>query len=428
MQVSMEKTGDLERRMTVQIPATEIDSQVSSRLNELRREVRLKGFRPGKVPLEVVRQRYGKQVREEVLGQVMQDRLQQAVGEKKLRVAGVTRLQPAVEAIDGQFEFIAELEVFPEVPEIQVDSFEFERPVAEVLESDIDDMIETLREQRRSWHPVDRPAGDGDRVRVSYLAEFDGQRVPQSGRHEIAPVLGQLDGFAELEGMLAGVSAGDEKNAMLNFPAGYRDEQLAGRTASVEMQIKAVEESELPEVDDDFAAAFGVDGGVEQLRRDVRRNLERELRQAITNRLKKAVTEHLLEHYGHLALPASSVDQEARQMLAQLRGQSAQEAASLSIEQVRGPAERRLRLGLLFGEFARQNQIEVDADRVQSKLEEIAETYENPSEIIQLYRSDGQLIDQVESSVLEEQVIDKILERASIQPREMSFKEVMAPQ
>jgi len=425
MQVSVEKTGDLERRMTVQIPSEDIDSQVAGRLNELRREVRLKGFRPGKVPINVIRQRYGKQVREEVLNQTMQSSLEQAIGEQELRVAGVTRLEPAGESAGAEFEFVADVEVFPEVPELSVDELDIVKPVAEVQESDVDGMIETLREQRREWSDIDRAAAEGDRVRVAYVADVDGERVPDTGHHEIAPTLGDLESFPALEEALHGMSGGEKKSLTLEFPASFRHEALAGKSADVELRVKAVETSTLPEVDDSFAEAFGVEGGVEQLRADVRRNLERELRSGIVNRLKQAVTDGLLEKYGDLPLPSSSIAQETRAMQQQMQQQSGRDVSSLPPETFRAPAERRLRLGLLFGEFARQNGISVDSARVQAKLQEVAETYENPAQIMEIYRSDERLMDQLENMALEEQVVDTILERAKVTEKSMSFKQAL---
>ena len=425
MQVSVEKTGDLERRMTVQVPGESIDSQISSRLDELRRQVRLKGFRPGKVPLNVVRQRYGKQVREEVIGQVMESSLQEAIGQEKLRVAGVSRLQPSSGLeFEGDFEFVAELEVFPELPEIDVSELSFERPVAEVAESDVDDMIDTLREQRREWEPVERAAGDGDRVRLSYVADLDGTRVPEQGQHELAPTLGKMKSFPELESALQGMSAGDNKTAELTFPEDYRYQALAGKTATVELSVKQVEGSDLPEVNDEFAALFGIDGGVEQMRKDVRKNLERELRQGVASRLKVAVTDKLGERFMEVKLPRSSVVQEARQIAEQYAQQSGQEQLP-PLEQFMPSAEKRLRLGLLMGELARQNKIQIDQARVQKKLEEIADTYEEPAQIIEIYRADARLMDQLENLVLEEQVIDLVLDKAQVTDKPMSFKEAL---
>jgi len=420
----VENTGDLERRMTVQLPAEEIDSQINGRLDKLRREIRLKGFRPGKVPMNVVRQRYGSQVRDEVLQQLMQSRLQDAIGEQQLRVAGVTRLEPQPEA-DGKFEFVADLEVFPEMPEIKVDGIEIVRPEAEVVDADVDQMIETLREQKRDWSEVDRPSQSGDRVMAAYVAHVDGEKVPETGKHEIAPILGDLESFPALGEALMGVSAGDSKTLDLTFPESYKHSGLAGKTAQVDIEIQRVEAAEMPEVDDEFAKEFGVQEGVDKLRSDVRRNLERELRQAITNRLKKSVTDGLLETYGEIPLPASSIQQEAAQMASQMQQQMGEQGEQLNPEMFKSQAEKRLRLGLLFGEFARQNEIKIDAERVDAKLAEVGETYENPQQIIEIYRSDERMMEQLENLALEEQVIDIILDRASVSSKKMSFKEAL---
>lgn len=420
----MENTGDLERRMTVQLPAEEIDSQINGRLDKLRREIRLKGFRPGKVPMNVVRQRYGSQVRDEVLQQLMQSRLQDAIGEQQLRVAGVTRLEPQPEA-DGKFEFVADLEVFPEMPEIKVDGIEIVRPEAEVVDADVDQMIETLREQKRDWSEVDRPSLSGDRVMAAYVAHVDGEKVPETGKHEIAPILGDLESFPALGEALMGVSAGDSKTLDLTFPESYKHSGLAGKTAQVDIEIQRVEAAEMPEVDDEFAKEFGVQEGVDKLRSDVRRNLERELRQAITNRLKKSVTDGLLGTYGEIPLPASSIQQEAAQMASQMQQQMGEQGEQLNPEMFKSQAEKRLRLGLLFGEFARQNEIKIDAERVDAKLAEVGETYENPQQIIEIYRSDERMMEQLENLALEEQVIDIILDRASVSSKKMSFKEAL---
>ncbi len=423
MQVSVEKTGDLERRMTVQVPAENIDSKVSGRLDELRRQVRLKGFRPGRVPMNIVRQRYGDQVREEVLQEIMQSSLQEAIGEQELRVAGVSSLQPNPQADGGDFEFTADLEVFPEIPELDVSDMQLERPETEITDGDVDDMIDTLREQRRTFSEVERAAEDGDRVRLGYVAEVDGARVPEQGEHEIAPVLGELAAFPELEDAVRGMSAGEEKEVELTFPANYRHEGLAGKTAQAKLTVKAVDAVELPEVDEEFAQAFGIEGGVDEFRDGVRKNLEREMRQAINNRLRQAVTEGLGARFADMAVPASSVDQEVRQMQSQLQQQTGQQPPPA--EKLRGSAEQRVRLGMLLAELARQNEISIDPGRVQARIEEIAETYDQPAEVIELYRSEPRLMDQIENMVLEDQVIDWVLENAKVENKEMSFKELM---
>ena len=429
MQVSVEKTSDLERRMTVQVPAQTIDTKVSSRLNELKKQVRLKGFRPGKVPMNVIQQRYGAQVRDEVLNETMQSSLEQAIGQESLRVAGVTKIEPKDKDGGAVFEYVAHLEVFPDVPTLEFSDLKIDRPVCEVTEADVDDMIRTLQEQRGEWVEVERKAQAGDRVRLSYVATLDNERIPDVGQHEIAPVVGKLDSFPDLEKIIKGAKAGDTHSKKLTFPQTYRTQKLAGQKVPVEIEIKAVEEAKLPEVTDEFASEFGIEGGVQQLRADVRKNLEREMRNTITQRVKDAVTSGLLERFDDLPLPKTSIQQEARQMQYQLQQQMARPGNETPqpppIDQFMEGAEKRLRLGLLMGELAKQNEIKIDADRVQAKLEEFAQTYEKPEEMIKIYRSDQRAMEQIENIVLEEQVLDLVLERAKVSEKKFKFKELM---
>lgn len=424
MQVSVEKTGDLERRMTVQVPAEDIETRVSSRLRELRGRVRLKGFRRGKVPMNEVEKRYGKQIREEVLQQVMQSSLESAIDEQSMRVAGVSRVRPGETSGGGDFEFSADVEIYPEIEVVDPSTIEVEKPVAEIAESDVDDMIETLREQRRGWQAVEHPAESGDRVRVKYRATTEALTVPETGHHEMAPILGAGNLFEDFEQALVGSEAGSEKTIELKFPESFRDSSLAGQTAEVSFRVLAVEASELPEVDDAFAESFGVEGGVEQLRADVRRNLERELRQATITRLKQAVTDALGERYSQTGLPASLVRQEAQQMQARVQQQSGSEQP-IPLEQFTESAEKRVRIGLVMAEIAHQNEIRIDEERVRRQVQDIAETYEHPEQVVQLYNSNEQLLESVRNMVLEEQVIDWIMENANVTEKTLTFKEMM---
>jgi len=426
MQVSMEKTGDLGRRLTVDLPAEQIDDKVSGRLAELRGQVRLKGFRPGKVPLNVIRQRYGAQIRQEVMQEAMQGALQEAIEGQELRVAGVSSISPQEDSAetDGSFRFIADVEVFPEIPEIDASGIEIDRPVVEVGESDVDDMIQTLREQRRSWSDAERPAAEGDRVSIEFHALDGDTRIPESGESKLQPVLGSGSLFEAFDQALIGLETGDEKDLELEFPEDFGNPELAGKKLAVSLAVKAVQASDMPEADDEFAKSFGIDGGLEQLRSDVRRNLERELRGARVNRLKKRVTDSLAERYADFSLPDSAVQQELQQMQAQLKQQYG-EQINLPEDQLRPGAERRVRLGFLLAEIARQHDMSVDPERVQAHVAEIAETYDNPQEVVELYRQNAQMMGQIENSVLEEQVVDWVLEHASVTDREMSFKELM---
>ncbi len=427
MQVSLEKTGDLGRKMIVQLPADDIDNRIANRLHELRKTMRLKGFRPGKVPLNLVRQRYGEQIREEVVQQIMQSSLNDAIQDQKLHVAGISSIQPNKQPQSGQFEFTAELEVFPELPEIDVADLVIERPVVEISEADVEDMITTLREQRRKWTPASAPAAEGHRLRIAYVATADGVRVPAEGEREATPMLGAGVLFEDFERALIGLEAGAQSEVDLKFPDEFRDAQLAGKLARVSIRVKAVETSSLPEADDAFAESFGVTGGMQQMRVDVRRNLEREMRGARLSRIKQLVNEALASKYGQFQLPESSITREARILREQIQRQSGQPQSELPLERLRDPAERRVRLGLLMAEIARSRALEVDPARLQQKLEEIADTYEHPEQVIEMYRSDENLLEQIRNLVLEEQVVDWVLAHAAVTDRPMSFKELMNP-
>ena len=422
----MEKTGDLGRRLTVELPSEEIDHKVAGRLNELRGQVRMKGFRPGKVPLNVVRQRYGSQVRAEVLQEAMQGALAEAFEQQKLRVAGVTGMSPADGGEGESVRFTADVEVFPELPEIEVSDLKIERPVAEIVDADVDGMIETLRQQRRSWTDAGRAAAEGDRVSIEFSAETEAGRVPPNGTRMIRPILGSGVLFDAFEVLLAGVEPDTERTSEVEFPADFGDPALAGQRAKLSFTVKAVEAPKMPEVDDEFAASFGITGGVDQLRIDVRRNLERELRTARSTRLKQAVTDGLAARYSEFALPDSAVRQELQQMGEQLRQQYG-DKIELPIDQMRPSAERRVRLGFLLAEIARQHEIHIDADRVEARIADLADTYENPSEVIELYRGNPQLSGQVENAVLEEQVVDWVLDHASVEDKAVAFKDLMEP-
>lgn len=421
----METTGDLGRRITVELPSEDIDRKVAGRLNELRGRVRLKGFRPGKVPLNVVRQRYGSQVRAEVLQEAMQGALAEAVEQHKLRVAGVTAVHPEGDGAGGDLvRFTAELEVYPELPAIEVSDLKIERPMAEITDADVDDMIDTLRKQRRSWSAAGRAPAAGDRVTIEFSAETDAGRVPESGTRTIRPVLGSGALFEAFDALLYGLEPGAEVETELTFPEDFGDPILAGKTARLALKVVSVEAPQIPELNDEFAASFGVEGGVDQLRIDVRRNLERELRIARATRLKQAVTEALGERYAEFPLPESAIFKELQRMAAELRKQFG-DKIDLPLDQMRPAAERRVRLGFLLAEIARQHGIEIDAARVEARIADLADTYENPAEVIELYRSNPQLAAQVENAVLEEQVVDWVLEHACVEDKEVCFKDLM---
>lgn len=427
MQVSVENTGGLERRLTVQIPAAEIQQKVESRLQELSKQVKIKGFRPGRVPLSVVRQRYGKQVRAEIANEAMQSSLQQAIRDENLRLASMPKVDQLPEDISqGDLTFSALLEVYPEVGTVDVSGVEVDRPQAEVGDADVDDMLNTLREQRSQWIEVDRSPASKDQVLLEYAGHTEQGRVPESGYRKLAIAMG-VSGFDGLETALQTLKAGAETETELEFPENFREPALAGKKARVELKVSKVSEMQSPEVDEEFIKSFGIpDGSLETLRKEIRSNLERELKQAATSLVKVQIIEKLLQLMPDLPVPEGMVRQEATSLAARMAAQAGRQPAPEEAAAYMDKASERVKAGLLMGEISRQNSIRIDQARVRNAIETIAQTYEDPNEVIQLYYGNPQLMSQVENIVLEEQVVDWVLENAKVSAKEMKFKEVIS--
>ena len=434
MQVSVESVGNLERRMTLRVPTESIDSQIGGRLREIARSAQIKGFRPGKVPAKVIEQRYGAQVRGEILDDLLQKGFDQGVRENALRLAGSPRIEPSEEAGEGELAYVATFEVVPDFGEIDVAKLEVERATAEVTEDDIDRMIENLRMQRRSWTIVDRPAQVGDAVDLETWSMVDGERLPAEGAERGVTMIGSGGMYPEIENALVGLSAGGDKTLTVDFPADWRVPQLAGKQAVVNVKLEAVSEPVLPEVDAAFIRSFGVKSGeMAQFRTEIRSNLERELKGALMNRLRREVGEQLILTYAHVEMPPRLVETEARAMLAQRLEQAQRqghqvEAPEDAWRDFLEPARKRITVALLVGEIATRNQLVLDPKRLNETLRLIASTYEEPQQVIDLYRSDRQLMAGLQNRVMEEQVIDWIAERAVHTDRALSFQEAIAPQ
>lgn len=427
MQVSVENTGELGRRVTVQVPADRIDSQVEKRIRELGHKVKLKGFRPGKVPMKVLKQRYGEQVRDEVLNDVMRETFQEAVSNENLRPAVTPEITARGRKSGENLEYTAEFEVYPELGDIDVSGLQLERPQVEVQDQDVDAMIETLRRQRREWQQVDRGAQEGDLVVIQYSAEAGEARHPAEGTERAGTVLGTNALFADLEKSLEGVKKGDERSVDVNFPGEFRNEELAGKPGRVHFQVASVSEGRMPEVDEEFARSFGITSGdIEEFRTEVRKNLERELHQTVMERLRGQVVDGLLRSHESLDLPEKLVEQEAENLRNQAQGgQQGENQPALSAFMDR--ARRRVTAGFLLNEIASQNGLQADPARVREKIVEIATTYEQPEQVIEAYQSDPRLLDNVRSLVLEEQVVEWIVEHAAVTDQPMSFDALMRP-
>ena len=380
----------------------------------------------------MVEQRFGQQVRAEVLDGLLREGFDSAVRENELRIAGSPRIEPAT-AEGDQLSYVATFELVPDFGEIDVAKLEVVRHGAEVTEDDVDRMIGNLRLQRRSWTAVTRPAKAGDAVDVETWSQSGDERMPAEGVERGVDVIGSGAMLPEIESALEGMSAGDEKSIEVTFPAEWRVPQLAGKTVQVHLKAERVSEQVLPEVDTAFIRSFGVKSGeMSQFRSEIRSNLERELKGALMNRLRREVGEQLAAAYAEVELPPRLVEQEARSMAQQALQQARQQGQNPTLaanahEAFLEPARKRVLLALLVGEVARRNELRLDPQRLNELLRLIASTYEEPQQVIDLYRNDPQLMQGLQSRAMEEQVIDWIAERADATEQVLSFTELMRP-
>lgn len=427
MQVSVENVGKLERKLTVKFPAERFESQVSARIAEMGRTVRLKGFRPGKVPTTVIQQRFGDQVRGEVLSDLIGSTLREAFDKENLRPVANPSVDTTGKPENGEITYTATFEVMPEFPAIDVAALAIQRPAADVSDADIEKMIETLRQQRRSFEVVERASQEGDFVMFEYAAEAGDYRFPAEGLERAGSVLGSGTLFKALDEALVGRQADDAYEADIEFPADFRNEGLAGKSAKVSFKIVKVQEPKLPEVDAEFAKLFGIaDGDMETFRKEVRANLERELKATLMARLKSEVAEKLADTYVDVDVPNMMVQSEARALAAGSVPKGQQPPPQL-VEAATPMARKRVLAGLLMGEIARKESLVIDRKRVAEQLAAIASTYEEPEQVIELYNSDPQLMSGLQNRVMEDQVAEWVAEHANTTVQDLSFDEVMRP-
>jgi trigger factor len=427
MQVSIETTGALERRMEVSVPRERIEQAIDERLKRVSRTAKLKGFRPGKVPLKVVKQQFGAQVRQEVLSDLMQSSFAEAVSQEKLNPAAGPRIEPLSVGPDEDLRYRATFEVFPEIDLQGVEGIAVVRPTAEVAEADVDAMVLNLREQRPRFEAVERECREGDRVTMDFEGLVDGAPFEGSKGENVAVLLGGGRMLKDFETGILGMKADERRQVSVPYPADYHNAALAGKAASFDVHVKKVEERSLPDLDDEFCRDYGVlEGGIEQLRREVRDNMERELADNVRARLKQQLLDGLLKA-NPVEVPGGFVDAQVREM----QIEAARRAGATDASQVPPadsfvePARRRVALGLLIRELIRTRSVQIDRDRVESRLADIAATYPDPEAVIKAYRQNAEALRQVESLVLEDQAVDLLLEHAKVTERPATFKEVM---
>ncbi len=429
MQVSVESGEGLERRLMVDLPAERVTAEMDKKLKDLARHVRLDGFRPGKVPMRTIKQRFGEQVRQETFGNLIQETLYEAASQQQLMPAGEPKVELREAAEEGGLGYTAIFEVVPEIALADLTGETVVKPTADVADSDVDAMIEKLRSQRTTWTDVDRAAGDGDTVHMNFKGMIDGEVFEGGTAEDVPLVLGSgamVEGF---ESGLLGAKAGDQRTLDVTFPDDYRATHLAGKAATFDVEVLRVAEPTLPEIDEEFVKAFGIeDGTAESLRVDVAKNMAQELKQKIRGLAKDRVMDLLVEK-NPMDIPHAMVAQESERMKQQMiqdmqqRGQSSSMDLPASIFE--SQAQRRVHLGLLVAEIIKTQQLTVDQEKVRETIAEAAESYEDPQEVIDYYMQDQNARAGVENVVLENQVVDWVLDQVTVQEDVSSFAELM---
>ncbi len=427
MLVTVESTGTLERRMRVELPAERIEKEIEARLKSVGRTAKIKGFRPGKIPPKVVRQRYGGQIRQEVLSDLMQKSYSDAVAQENLNPAGGPKIEPEAVDDDKGFAYVATFEVLPEITLQGLDKIAVTKPEVEITAQDCDDMIHNLRKQKAVWTTVERESKEGDRVIVDFDGTLKGEPVKGGQGKEVPVDLGEGDMLPDFEKALVGLQAGDEKSFKVKFPKDYHDEALAGKKVDFTVKAHRVEEEELPPLDDTLAELYDVkEGGLATLRADVRANMEREAKQRVSGDIKEQALNGLLDA-NPIEIPNALKEQEIhslqRDAMRRLGIEDHDKAPPA--ENFAEAAERRVRLGLLVRQLIQDNHLSVDTDRLRKHVEEMCASYENAEDMVAMYMSNEQVIAQVEPVVLEEQAVDWLTENGVTKTRKVGFKEYM---
>jgi trigger factor len=426
MQVSLTATGGLERRLEVAIPAAEIDGEVAQRLNKISRTARLKGFRPGKAPLAVIKQQYGEQVHGEVINDLMRASFSEAVAREKLNPAGGPRIEPIAMSPGSDLKYAAVFEVLPDIKLKPLNELSIERPMANVSESDLDAMLDTLRKQRPVFIEVSRTAQINDRVNVDFTGTIDGAEFDGGSGKDVPIVIGSGRVMKEFEDALVGTRAGEQREFSAVFAADHANPKLSGKQAKFAVTVNKVEEQQPAPLDEAFAKSFGVaDGSLDNLRSEVRANMDRELGEAIRQRVRAQVLDGLYAQ-NPLELPRQLVEETIQELQVEmLRRAGVRDAKQLPPrDPFEEPARRRVALGLLMSELVRNAGIKVSREAVQEKLNELASSYSNPEEVRRAYLQNADMMRQIESQVLEQQAIDWVLGQAKVSEKSMTFSEL----
>ncbi|ATM84909.1 trigger factor [Yersinia massiliensis] len=428
MQVSVETTQGLGRRVTITVAADSIEKAVKSELVKAAKSVRIDGFRKGHVPMNIVEQRYGASVRQDVLGDLMQRNFVDTIIKEKINPAGAPNYVPGEYKQGEDFTFSVEFEVYPEVELKDLESIEVEKPVVEVNDADVDTMLETLRKQQATWKDTDAAATAEDRVTLDFTGSIDGEVFEGGKATDFVLAMGQGRMIPGFEEGVIGHKAGEEFTIDVNFPEDYHAENLKGKSAKFDIVLKKVEVRELPELTEEFIKRFGVaDGSVAGLRAEVRKNMERELKGAVRNRVKTQAIDGLVSA-NEIDVPAALVEGEIdvlRRQAAQRFGGNEKQAAELPRELFEEQAKRRVVVGLLLGEVISKHELKADEDRVKALIEEMASAYEDPQEVVEFYSKNKELMNNMRSVALEEQAVETLLAKAKVTEKPTTFSELM---
>lgn len=426
MQVSVEAGEGLERKLTVQVPAETVEIEVNNRLNSIKRTVKLDGFRPGKVPLKVVKQKYSGTVLQEVAGELMQTSFRDAITQENLQPAGDPVIQAQDLILGKVMEYTATFEVYPEVSLAPIADLSIEKTDASVEASDIDKMIDVLRKQKLDWQEVERASANDDRITIDFVGSVDGEKFDGGSADDMPMVLGASQMIPGFEEHLTGLKAGEKSTFKVPFPDDYAAKELAGKEAEFAVTVKKVEQSKLPELDEEFAKAFGVaSGDVDDLKKDIRANMERELSRKLRSALKGSVMDALVKA-NPLDVPSAVVQQEADTLKKQTEAQTP--GSNLPVESFTDDAKRRVQLGMILAEVAKASELKIDADMIKQRVEEMARDYDDPDEFVRYYMGNQELLGGIQTLVMEDKVVDWIAEQASITSTSSTFDAIMNPE
>ncbi|PID65543.1 MAG: trigger factor [Gammaproteobacteria bacterium] len=430
MQVKVDILEGLQRKITVEIASEKVEEKVLQGLKKAQKTAKLDGFRKGKVPMKVIQQRYGAAVRQDVLGELIESSYGDAIKQEKLIPAG----QPHVHPVSGfaanePFVYEATLEIVPEFDVKGLDSLTIKKPVSEVGSKDVEAMLDTLRKQAATWKNSEETAVEGDRVMINFVGKIDGKTFEGGSAEDVPVVLGAKQMLPEFEAALFDKKVGDNVVATVNFPEDYHGEDVAGKTAEFNIEVKLVEKPELPEVDAEFVKRFGItEGGRKALEKAIRENMERELESGIRRQINQQVMQHLVDA-NQVMLPNGMIAQEKERLAHEQNLEKSvpdEEARKKLIdEQLTEPARRRVLLGLIMGKLLEEKQIRPDAKRVEAHIERVAGTYEDPQEVREYYQKNPNALEQIYAQVMEDQLIDQLLENAKVVEEKCSFNDVM---